>query len=65
MKVKTRKMAFKRFKISAGGIIMRGSQNSRHLKASKSHRQLRRFRTVKGVSAGFEKVIREFLPYSG
>lgn len=65
MKVKTRKIAAKRFKISSGGVIMRNSQNSRHLRANKSRRQIRRYRVTKSVSSGFEKTIREFLPYSG
>ena len=63
MKMRTKKIVAKRFRITRNGIILRGKQNSGHLKSHKSKRQLRRYNVPGHVSKGMQAAIRTFLPY--
>ncbi len=63
MKMKTKKIVAKRFRITKNGIILRGKQNGGHLKSRKSKRQLRKYKVLTRVSHAMEKTIRTFLPY--
>lgn len=51
-KAKTNKAAFKRFKITASGKIMRGSANTGHLKRKNTKSKIRRQMEPKQVSEG-------------
>lgn len=64
MKMRTKKIVAKRFKITKKGYILRGKQNARHLRRRKSKSQLRRLSRTQRVSHSAEKTIRTFMPYS-
>jgi len=55
--MKTKKAVVKRFKITKNGKILRGRQNSRHLRDAKSKSQKGRHKRVAQVAAGFRKMI--------
>lgn len=63
-KAKTKKIVAKRFKVSKNGKIMRHRQNKRHLRASKSRRQLRRLSETVTLTGANAKMVGRFLPYS-
>ncbi len=63
MKMKTKKIVAKRFKITKNGIILRGKQGARHLRSNKSKRQLRKFKTPGHVTPTMARTIAIFLPY--
>lgn len=63
LKLKTRKGAAKRFKLTAGGKIMRGHAFARHIltsKKSKRKRELGKSTTVSPADVGH---VRAMLPY--
>lgn len=60
--MKTKKIVSKRFKISAGGTVMRRKQNARHLRSHKSKKQLRRLSQITTVSKKMAKTIKKFMP---
>ncbi|HVB99115.1 MAG TPA: 50S ribosomal protein L35 [Candidatus Dormibacteraeota bacterium] len=63
LKLKTKRGAAKRFKITGSGKILRARAGKRHLlgtKASKRTRRLRKNITVKGVDV---REVRRMLPY--
>lgn len=60
-KQRTRKSAVKRFKISASGKLMHRSHYLRHLKASKTKRQVRSLKKMKVVTGKYEKKIKKML----
>lgn len=64
MKMKTKKIVAKRFKVTSTGKILRRSQNLRHLRSSKSKRQIRKLKTPTQVHDSWKKTIKSFLPYS-
>lgn len=49
-KQRTHKSASKRFKVTATGKILHRSQKLRHLRSSKSKRQIRSLKTLKEVT---------------
>ncbi|HCU35254.1 MAG TPA: 50S ribosomal protein L35 [Armatimonadetes bacterium] len=61
-KVKTKKAAKKRFKITASGRILRGSTQMNHLLTKKSSRRKRRLGMASEVTGGRAKVVRVLLP---
>lgn len=61
-KVKTHKIAAKRFKISSRGKIFKTHGNSSHLKLKKSKSRLRRQKEPTLVSKADEKKIKRLLP---
>ncbi len=54
-KIRTRKSAVKRFKVTAGGKVLHRGHGVRHLKTSKSNRRLRAQAILKEV-VGKQKV---------
>ena len=60
-KIKTRKMALKRFKLTKKGKVLRGSQYSRHRRAHKSKRQIRRYSHSKEVLGRQKAIIRTMI----
>lgn len=62
-KVKTKKAAQKRFKITKTGKVIRGRQYGRHLKAKKSQKRSRRHKEPAKLTGKFAKTIKRMLPY--
>ena len=60
-KQKTRKSAFKRFKITATGKVLRRSQNMRHLRRKKSAKTIRRYKVPVEVKGEWAKKIKQML----
>ncbi len=60
-KQKTRKGVAARFKITATGKVLRRRQNMRHLRARKSKRAIRSYRTPVEVTGKFAKKIKQML----
>ena len=63
MKLKTHKGAAKRFKISAGGKIIRGHAYARHILTSKSSKRKRKLDQSTTVSEADARKVRAMLPY--
>ncbi len=63
MKLKTHKGAAKRFKITAGGKIIRGHAFTRHILTSKSSKRKRTLDKTTTVSAADAHRVRAMLPY--
>lgn len=60
-KIKTRKSAAKRFRVTASGKVMFGHQMRRHLRRKKSASNMRR-KAIPGVMTGkFAKKIKQML----
>ena len=64
MKLKTKKSAIKRFKITGSGKILRGRQMAGHLKSAKSKSAKTRYKKKAFVSAPEKKNIKNLLPYN-
>lgn len=62
-KLKTKKAVKKRFKISAGGKVMKSQSFRRHLLGDKSSSRKRRIRGLHRVDRVDEKGIKRCLPY--
>ena len=60
-KIKIRKSAAKRFRISASGKVMHGHQMARHLRRKKSGSNLRRKRIQSEMTGTFAKKIKQML----
>ncbi len=60
-KVKTRKSARKRFKITATGKVMFGSQMRRHLRRKKSKSNMRRKAIPNELTGKFAKKIKQMM----
>lgn len=60
-KQKTRHIVAKRFKITKSGKVLRRTQGSRHLRAKKSKKQIRRFNEPKRLNSKQAKVIKRLL----
>lgn len=63
-KQKTKKAAFKRFKITKSGKILRGRQLAGHLKSAKSHSAKSRYKKVAYVSKPEETTVERLMPYN-
>ncbi|MEN6373093.1 MAG: 50S ribosomal protein L35 [Armatimonadota bacterium] len=61
-KIKTRKTAAKRFKISAGGKILHGHARMNHLMMKKSSSRERRLELETAVTKGDLKKIKRMMP---
>lgn len=61
VKVKTRKIVAKRFKITSTGKVLRRMPQMRHLRRRKSAKQIRRYRHYQEVTGIFAKKIRRML----
>jgi len=62
--IKTKKSAAKRFKISAGGKVLRPSAGRRHLCQTKSPKRRRNLRGTSLVHSTDEYRIKQSLPFS-
>lgn len=60
-KVKTRKSASKRFKMTKTGKILHRAHGARHLKSNKSKKRLRHLKAIRSVEGIFKKKIRRML----
>ncbi|KKR78322.1 MAG: 50S ribosomal protein L35 [Candidatus Curtissbacteria bacterium GW2011_GWA1_40_9] len=65
MKQKTKKAAYKRFKVTSGGKILRRRQMQNHLKSAKSRTARGRYKKPAQVSSVEKKIIERLLPYEG
>ncbi|HZP00740.1 MAG TPA: 50S ribosomal protein L35 [Terriglobia bacterium] len=63
MKLKTHRGAAKRFKLTAGGKVMRRHSHARHILTSKPSKRKRRLGKASEVSAADASAIRRMLPY--
>ncbi len=64
MKMKTRKIVAKRFKVTKSGKIMHRRQNLRHLRSHKSKRTLRKYAKIIEISPNMRNAIRSMMPYN-
>ena len=62
-KMKTKKTAAKRFKVSGSGRVRRPKGGGNHGMQEKSRKRLRRLRQNDMVSKSYEKRIKLMLPY--
>lgn len=62
-KLKTHKGAAKRFKLTAGGKVMRGHAFARHILTSKPSKLKRKLDQSTGVSDSDVRRVRAMLPY--
>ncbi len=63
LKLKTHRGAAKRFKLTAGGKVMRRHSHARHILTSKPSKRKRRLGKASEVSAADASAIRRMLPY--
>jgi large subunit ribosomal protein L35 len=63
LKLKTHRGAAKRFKLTAGGKVMRRHSYARHILTSKPSKRKRRLGKASEVSAADASAIRRMLPY--
>jgi len=63
-KIKTRKIAAKRFKVTATGKLLRRSQNMRHLRRRKSKKAKRAFKVPKVIEGRMAAKIKRMLAAS-
>lgn len=64
MKLKTKKAAAKRFKITKGGKILRRRQMASHLKLAKSKSAKNRYKKVAYIAQDEKKRIEKLIPYN-
>lgn len=64
-KLKTKRAAAKRFKITGSGKVRRHSVNRRHLLTGKSAKRMRQLEGLKTVRRADMGRLRELLPYAG
>ncbi len=64
MKLRTKKIVAKRFRITKNGLVLRGNQMGRHLRSHKSKSQLRKYKVRKLVTGPMARAVRQFLPYN-
>lgn len=60
-KAKTKKAAAKRFTVTKTGKVLRGRQNTRHLRLHKSKTQIHRYGSRAEVTGEFAKTIKKML----
>jgi len=60
-KVKTRKGAVRRFKVTGSGKILRRNQNMRHLRRRKSKKAIRNYKIPVEVTGKYAKKIKRML----
>ncbi len=62
-KIKTRKSAAKRYKITATGKVKYKKQGLRHILTKKSSKRKRKLRTLDTLSNTEQKRVKKLLPY--
>lgn len=65
MKLKTKKAAVKRFRITKKGKILRMRQMAGHLKQAKSKSAKTRYKSIAFVSKPEKTIIEKLMPYEG
>lgn len=60
-KIKTRKSARKRFRITKNGKVLHRSQGARHLKGQKTKKQLRSLKQIKQITGVHAKKIKRMM----
>jgi large subunit ribosomal protein L35 len=63
-KLKTNRVAAKRFKLTGSGRIKRAQANRRHILTKKTTKRKRHLRGTTSVAAGDQKALRTMLPYA-
>lgn len=63
-KMKTKKAAAKRFKVTGTGKLMKMNANKNHILNKKSRKRKRRLRNAVEVDATNVKMMKSILPYS-
>ena len=63
LKLKTRKAAAKRFKLTAGGKVIRGHAYARHILTSKDKKRKRKLRSDALVSEADTPKVKRMIPY--
>lgn len=61
LKIKTRKGAVRRFKVTGSGKILRRNQNMRHLRRHKSKKAIRNYRIPVEVTGKWAKKVKRML----
>ena len=61
MKIKTRKSAAKRFKVTGGGKIIRRRSHARHILTKKARKRVRRLGTPAEVSPADKSRVKDML----
>ena len=64
-KLKTKSGAKKRFRLTAGGKVVRQQAGKRHGMIKRTPKQIRRLRGTTTASAPDAKIIKKYLPYAG
>jgi large subunit ribosomal protein L35 len=64
LKLKTHRGAAKRFKVTAGGKVMRGHSGKRHLTGAKLSGRMRRLRKSTRVHDADAANVKKMLPYA-
>lgn len=62
-KMKTRKTAAKRFRITGTGRVRRSKQGGNHMMLNKGRKRLRRLRNNDMIPKCFERHVKRMLPY--
>ena len=62
-KMKTRKTAAKRFRVTGTGRVRHPKQNGNHCLQKKSRKRLRRLRANDMIAKCFEKHVKRMMPY--
>lgn len=63
-KLKTHKGAAKRFKVTAGGKVLRGHSGKRHLLGTKASGRMRKLKKLTLVHAADARNVKQMLPYA-
>ena len=63
-KIKTKRGAAKRFKVSKSGKVMRRRGFKSHILSTKSRKRKRRLRQAESVSSYEQKTMRRLIPYA-
>jgi large subunit ribosomal protein L35 len=63
-KIKTRRCAAKRFKVTGKGRIKCGKANRRHLLVNKTTKRKRQLRAPGGVHPTMERAVKRQVPYA-
>jgi len=64
LKIKTHRGAAKRFKMSAGGKILRMHSGKRHILGTKDPNRMRRIKKLTKVNAADTRNVRLLIPYA-
>ncbi|MCX7600159.1 MAG: 50S ribosomal protein L35 [Armatimonadetes bacterium] len=62
-KMKTRKGAAKRFKVTATGRVLHKPTGMSHLRSGKTRKRKRRLKIADTLKVGYERKIERLLPY--